>query len=286
MLPNVHSNSEIYGQTKAFHFFGQQVPIAGMIGDQQGALVGHLALSKGMVKNTYGTGSFIIMNTGDQLRFSENKLLTTIGFQIGEQLSYALEGSIFIAGSVIQWLRDGLEIIQDSKETQTMAQQSTNQDEIYLVPAFTGLGAPYWDSDARGSMFGITRGTTKNDIAKAALQSIAYQSKDVLETMIKDTGIAIPSLQVDGGATANEYLMQFQADIMNVPIKRPDMAETTAFGAAMLAGLAVGFWESIAEIAALHTQMKEFTPLMDETKIEELYSGWKKAVAATQLFKK
>lgn len=248
MLPKLVSNSEIYGQTQGFHFYGSEVPISGMAGDQQAALFGQMAFEAGMVKNTYGTGSFIVMNTGDKPSFSKNNLLTTVGYSLNGQVNYALEGSIFVAGSAIQWIRDGLQFIDKASDSEEAARASQNDDEVYLVPAFVGLGAPYWDQDARGAMFGLTRGTTKNDIIKATLQSIAYQVRDIIDTMHADTGIDIPVLKVDGGGTANDYLMQFQSDLLNTPIQRSKNAETTALGAAFLAGLAVGFWKDTDEI--------------------------------------
>lgn len=216
MLPEVKSNSEVYGKTTPFHFYGGEVPISGMAGDQQAALFGQLAFEPGMVKNTYGTGSFIIMNTGEEMQLSQNNLLTTIGYGINGKVHYALEGSIFIAGSAIQWLRDGLRMIETSSESEGLAQSSTSDDEVYVVPAFTGLGAPYWDSNARGSVFGLTRGTSKEDFVKATLQSIAYQVRDVIDTMQVDSGIDIQQLRVDGGAAMNNLLMQFQADILGL----------------------------------------------------------------------
>ena len=225
MLPEVRSNSEIYGKTAPFHFYGGQVPIAGMAGDQQAALFGQLAFEPGMVKNTYGTGSFIIMNTGEEMQLSENNLLTTIGYGINGKVYYALEGSIFIAGSAIQWLRDGLRMIDHSPESEAYALKSQNDDEIYVVPAFTGLGAPYWNQEARGSVFGLTRGTTKEDFIKATLQSIAYQVRDIIDTMQVDAKTPIPVLKVDGGAAKNDYLMQFQADILDAQVDRPGCIE-------------------------------------------------------------
>ncbi|HGC8953206.1 TPA: glycerol kinase GlpK, partial [Streptococcus agalactiae] len=245
MLPEVKSNSEVYGKTTPFHFYGGEVPISGMAGDQQAALFGQLAFEPGMVKNTYGTGSFIIMNTGEEMQLSQNNLLTTIGYGINGKVHYALEGSIFIAGSAIQWLRDGLRMIETSSESEGLAQSSTSDDEVYVVPAFTGLGAPYWDSNARGSVFGLTRGTSKEDFVKATLQSIAYQVRDVIDTMQVDSGIDIQQLRVDGGAAMNNLLMQFQADILGIDIARAKNLETTALGAAFLAGLSVGYWESM-----------------------------------------
>mgnify|MGYP003466698084 FL=1 len=284
LLPEVKSNSEIYGTTIPFHFYGGEVPIGGMAGDQQAALFGQLAFEPGMVKNTYGTGSFIIMNTGDKVQMSKNNLLTTIGYGINGKIYYALEGSIFIAGSSIQWLRDGLKMIEDSAESEALARQSTNNDEDYVVPAFTGLGAPYWDSNARGSVFGVTRGTNREDFVKATLQSIAYQVRDVIDTMQDDTDIKIPVLKVDGGAAMNNYLMQFQSDIIGIEIARAKNLETTALGAAFLAGLAVGFWEDLEEIKKLNEAGETFTPSMNNARKEQLYRGWKKAVHATRVF--
>ena len=284
MLPEVCSNSEIYGKTAPFHFYGGQVPIAGMAGDQQAALFGQLAFEPGMVKNTYGTGSFIIMNTGEEMQLSENNLLTTIGYGINGKVYYALEGSIFIAGSAIQWLRDGLRMIDSSPESEAYALKSQNQDEIYVVPAFTGLGAPYWNQEARGSVFGLTRGTTKEDFIKATLQSIAYQVRDIIDTMQIDAKTPIPVLKVDGGAAKNDYLMQFQADILGIAIARAKNLETTALGAAFLAGLTVGYWKDLEELKSLHGTAQIFEPKMNEARKEELYKGWKKAVKATQVF--
>ena len=284
MLPEVKSNSEIYGKTAPFHFYGGEIPISGMAGDQQAALFGQLAFEPGMVKNTYGTGSFIIMNTGEEMQLSENNLLTTIGYGINGKVYYALEGSIFIAGSAIQWLRDGLRMIETSPESEELAKLSKSDDEIYVVPAFTGLGAPYWDSNARGSVFGLTRGTTKEDFVKATLQSIAYQVRDVIDTMQYESGIDIPQLRVDGGAAMNDLLMQFQADILGIDIARAKNLETTALGAAFLAGLAVGYWEDLDSLKELNATGKLFKSSMNESRKEKLYKGWKKAVKATQLF--
>ncbi|MDO4814295.1 MAG: glycerol kinase GlpK [Gemella sp.] len=284
MLPEVKSNSEIYGTTAPFHFYGAEVPISGMAGDQQAALFGQLAFEPGMVKNTYGTGSFIVMNTGEQFQLSKNNLLTTIGYGINGKVHYALEGSIFIAGSAIQWLRDGLRMFAASPESEDLAKASTNNDEVYVVPAFTGLGAPYWNSDARGAVFGLTRGTTKEDFVKATLQSIAYQVRDIIDTMQVDSGIDIPVLKVDGGAAMNNLLMQFQSDILGIEIARAKNLETTALGAAFLAGLAVGFWKDLDELKSLNSVGESFKPAMNDARKEELYAGWKKAVAATQIF--
>jgi len=286
MLPEVKSNSEVYGKTAPFHFYGGEVPIAGMAGDQQAALFGQLAFEPGMIKNTYGTGAFIIMNTGEELRYSDNNLISTIGYGINGKIYYAAEGSIFIAGSAIQWLRDGLEMISSSAESEELANKSESNDEVYIVPAFTGLGAPYWNSNARGSVYGLSRGTGKNDFVKATLQSLAYQTRDIIDTMKKDTEIDIPLLKVDGGAAMNNYLMQFQADILGIEIIRAENTETTALGAAFLAGLAVGFWKDLEELKTLNKAGKVYKPSMNNAKKEQLYKGWKKAVHATQEFAK
>ncbi|WP_368400242.1 glycerol kinase GlpK [Streptococcus anginosus] len=286
MLPEVRSNSEIYGKTAPYHFYGGEVPISGMAGDQQAALFGQLAFEPGMVKNTYGTGSFIIMNTGQECNLSKNNLLTTIGYGINGKVTYALEGSIFIAGSAIQWLRDGLRMIDSSPESERYAKKSTNENEVYVVPAFTGLGAPYWDPETRGSIFGLTRGTSKEDFIKATLQSIAYQVRDIIDTMQMDTGTAIQVLKVDGGAAMNDFLMQFQADILGIELARAANLETTALGAAFLAGLAVGYWKDMEELKTLNAVGETFQPAMLEAERQKLYKGWKAAVAATQFFAK
>ncbi|WP_081166545.1 glycerol kinase GlpK [Lactococcus garvieae] len=284
LLPKPVSNSEVYGMTKMYHFFGSEVPISGMAGDQQAALFGQMAFEPGMIKSTYGTGAFIVMNTGKQAQLSDD-LLTTIGYGINGEITYALEGSVFVAGSSVQWLRDSLKMIGNSKESEAAALASTNDDEVYVVPAFVGLGAPYWDQEARGAIFGITRGTSNNDIIKATLQGIAYQVKDIIDAMQKDTGIDIPLLKVDGGAANNKYLMQFQADILNIPVQKAKDLETTALGAAFLAGLAIGFWKDIDEIKASYKEGQAFTPQMEEERRQKLYQGWKKAVEATCVFK-
>lgn len=285
MLPEVKSNSEIYGKTKDFHFYGTEAPISGMAGDQQAALFGQLAFEDGMVKNTYGTGAFVVMNTGEKPQISDNNLLTTIAYGIDGKVNYALEGSVFVAGSAIQWLRDAMHMVDHASDSYEAAMSSTNDDEVYVVPAFTGLGAPYWDSEARGAVFGLTRGTTKNDFIKATLQSLAYQSRDVIETMRKDTGLDIPLLKVDGGAANNDYLLQFQADILQTPIQKAHDLETTALGAAFLAGLAVGYWENLDALKKEYTEGKIFKPQMDSKKADDLYSGWTNAVKATRVYK-
>ena len=284
LLPEVKSNSEVYGKTIDYHFYGGEVTISGLAGDQQAALFGQLAFDKGMIKNTYGTGSFIIMNTGETMELSNNNLLTTIGFGINGKVYYALEGSIFIAGSAVQWLRDGLRLIKKSSETQALAYNSRNNNEVYLVPAFTGLGAPYWNPDARGTIFGLTRATTKEDLVKATLQSIAYQVRDIIDTMKIDAKVEIPLLKVDGGAANNDYLLEFQANILGVKVARAENLETTALGAAFLAGLATGYWESLDELKNLNTAGKLFVPTMKNEEREKLYKGWKRAVRATQIF--
>jgi glycerol kinase len=244
-----------------------------------------MAFEPGMVKNTYGTGSFIVMNTGEEAKISKNNLLTTIGYSINDKVYYALEGSVFVAGSSIQWLRDNLNLLETAAGSEAEAKNATSDDEVYMVPAFVGLGAPYWDQDARGAIFGLTRGTTKADLIKATLQSIAYQVRDVIDSMQEDTGIKIPLLKVDGGAANNEYLMQFQADILNVEVQRACDLETTALGAAFLAGLAVGYWKDMGEIQKFYAAGKLFEPVMEKDRREKLYQGWMKAVRATQAFK-
>jgi glycerol kinase len=238
-----------------------------------------------MVKNTYGTGAFIVMNTGEKPTLSNNNLLTTIGYGLNGKVTYALEGSVFVAGSAIQWLRDAMKLLEKAGDSEAAALASQSQNEVYVVPAFTGLGAPYWDSGARGAVFGITRGTTREDFIKATLQSLAYQSRDVVDTMNKDTGIPIQTLRVDGGAANNNYLMQFQADILGIPIERAANLETTAMGAAFLAGLATGFWNSTDELQNIVAIGKRFEPKMAAKERDFLYDGWQQAVAATQMYK-
>lgn len=284
MLPEVKTSSEIYCNTQSEQFFGIEVPIAGIIGDQQAALVGQMAFEPGMVKNTYGDGSFIMMNTGEKPELSDENLLTTIAYNINGKLNYALEGSIFTAGSALSWLTN-MGLIDTVPESRQAAMNSTNNDEVYIVPAFNGLGAPYWDQDVRGSVFGVTRGTTKEDFVKATLQSIAYGTKDIIETMERDTHIRIPQLMADGGSSRNRYLMQFQADILNIPINRASDEDTTAFGVAILAGLATGYWESIDEIKNLTDDNQVFEPEMQPKRRRRLYSGWQAAVNAARAFR-
>jgi len=285
LLPEVKSSSEVYGKTAAYHMFGQEVPIAGVAGDQQAALFGQNCFAPGDIKNTYGTGCFILMNTGETPIHSENGLNTTIAARVGDQVTYALEGSVFVAGSAIQWLRDGLEMIQTAAETEEHALAVSSSEGVYVVPAFVGLGAPHWDTDARGAIFGLTRGTSKDIFIRATLEAIAYQSKDVMETMKTDAGLPINSMRVDGGAAKNNYLMQFQSDLLNLPIKRPKVNETTALGAAYLAGLATGYWQDLEDIQKNWQLDTEYYPDMTEPVRNQLYSGWQQAVLATRHFK-
>ena len=284
MLPEVRSSSELYGYTSEYHFYGVQIPIAGIAGDQQAALFGQTAFEKGMVKNTYGTGAFIVMNTGVEPTLSDNGLLTTIAYGINGQINYALEGSIFVAGSAVQWLRDGLQMIEHASESEKLAIAAESTKGVYVVPSFTGLGAPYWDQEVRGAMFGLTRGTTKNQIIRATLESIAFQTRDVVDTMVADTGLPLRALTVNGGASRNNFLMQFQADILHTPIQRAEIEETTALGAAFLAGLAVDFWHDQDELKHLSALGAEFQPKMSETKCATIYDGWQRAIKATQAF--
>ncbi|HWL13647.1 MAG TPA: glycerol kinase GlpK [Ureibacillus sp.] len=285
MLPEVRPSSEIYGHVSKKHFFGVEVPIAGIAGDQQAALFGQACFETGMVKNTYGTGCFMLMNTGEKAVQSNHGLLTTIAWGIDGKVEYALEGSIFVAGSAIQWLRDGLRMLKNSAESESYAERVTSTEGVYMVPAFVGLGTPYWDSDVRGAVFGLTRGTSKEHFIRATLESLAYQTKDVLSAMEADSELSLKSLRVDGGVVKNNFLMQFQSDLLNVPVERPAINETTALGAAYLAGLAVGFWESKEKIAKHWNLEKNFEPQMDEQEKVALYEGWKKAVRAAQAFK-
>lgn len=285
MLPDVRPSSEIYAHTAPYHFFGQEVPIAGIAGDQQAALFGQACFEQGMAKNTYGTGCFMLMNTGEKAVQSKHGLLTTIAWGVDGKVEYALEGSIFVAGSAIQWLRDGLRMIKEAKDSEAYATKVQSTDGVYVVPAFVGLGTPYWDSDVRGAVFGLTRGTAKEHFIRATLESLAYQTKDVLTAMEADAGITLKTLRVDGGAVKNNFLMQFQSDILGVPVERPIVNETTALGAAYLAGLAVGYWESREEIAKQWNVDRAFEPKMNADTQQRLYDGWKKAVRAAQAFK-
>ncbi|CAM4194311.1 glycerol kinase GlpK [Listeria booriae] len=285
MLPEVKQSSEVYGTTVPYHFFGEEVPVAGIAGDQQAALFGQGCFEKGEAKNTYGTGCFLLMNTGDKAVKSDTGLLTTLAWGIDGKVEYALEGSIFVAGSAIQWLRDGMRMLRHSGDSENYASRIESSDGVYVVPAFVGLGAPYWDSDVRGAVFGLTRGTEKEQFIRATLESLAYQTKDVLNAMEKDSGIELKLLHVDGGACANDFLMQFQADILNVPVERPENRETTVLGAAFLAGLAVGVWKDKKEIKRHWKLDKKFEVEMKDDERDELYGGWQKAVKAAQAFK-
>ena len=285
ILPEVKESSEVYAHTKDYHFFGQEVPIAGIAGDQQAALFGQACFERGDVKNTYGTGGFMLMNTGEEPVTSESGLLTTIAYGLDGKVNYALEGSIFVSGSAIQWLRDGLRIINSAPQTENYATRVNSTDNVYFVPAFVGLGTPYWDSEARGAIFGLTRGTEKEHFIRATLESLCYQTRDVMEAMSKDSGLEVNNLRVDGGAVKNNFIMQFQADIVDTSVERPEVQETTALGAAYLAGLAVDFWEDKKDIADGWKLEKEFNPEMSEETRTKLYKGWKKAVEATQVFK-
>ncbi|MGF2411658.1 glycerol kinase GlpK [Ferruginibacter sp.] len=280
MLPQIRSSSEVYGHTQNI-LSAKNIPIAGIAGDQQAALFGQMCTQPGMVKNTYGTGCFMLMNTGEQPVSSTHNLLTTVAWKVNGITQYALEGSVFIAGAVVQWLRDGLGIINKSSDVEALAAKVDSNEGVYVVPAFTGLGAPYWNQDARGTIVGLTRGSNASHIARAALESIAYQTMDVLKAMEADSGIAIKELRVDGGATANDLLMQFQSNILNTKVLRPTITETTALGAAYLAGLAVGYWKSIDDIQQQWLIDKTFVPSMEATERDELTSGWQRAVKTT-----
>ncbi len=278
MLPEVKSSSEIYGYANLGGMGGTRIPIAGIAGDQQAALFGQACFKSGMAKNTYGTGCFMLMNTGEEFVTSENGLLTTIAWGLNGKVEYALEGSIFMGGATIQWLRDELKLINDPADTEYFATKVHDTNGVYLVPAFVGLGAPYWDMYARGTIVGLTRGSNRNHIIRAALESIAYQTRDVLEAMQQDSKITLKDLRVDGGAVANNFLMQFQSDILGVPVEIPKITETTALGAAYLAGLAVGFWKDLDEISNNWMVDKEFNPMLSEEDRKKTYSGWQKAV--------
>ena len=278
MLPEVKPSSHHFGD---FELDGNKIPIAGIAGDQQAALFGQACFTKGEAKNTYGTGCFMLMNTGENLEYSKNGLLTTIAWGIDNKVYYALEGSVFVAGSAIQWLRDGLQIISNAEESEALAKQVRGENPVYVVPAFAGLGAPYWDMYARGAIFGLTRDTGKNHLIKATLDSLAYQTKDILEVMQKDSEVELTSLKVDGGACANDYLMQFQADILNTKVERPEIIETTIMGAAYLAGICVGLWKQ-EDILNRRKINNTFTPTFSSEKREKLYAKWQKAVERTK----
>jgi len=277
VLPEICSSSGVLGETDR-DVLGATIPISGIAGDQQAALFGQQCVQPGMVKNTYGTGCFMLMNTGVKPRASSRNLLTTVAWRIGDRTEYALEGSVFIAGAVVQWLRDGLGVIRQSADVEKLALSVPDNGGLYLVPAFTGLGAPHWDAGARGLVAGITRGTTSGHLARAALEAIAFQVADVLDAMRQDSGIRISSLRVDGGAAVNNTLMQFQADILGVPVVRPRVSETTALGAACLAGLGVGVWRNLEELAGQWQEDRTFSPGMGKSAVEKLRSGWGKAL--------
>ena len=280
MMPEVRSSSEVYGHTKTT-IFAHKVPIAGIAGDQQAALFGQMCTEPGMVKNTYGTGCFLLMNSGEKPILSQNNLITTVAWKIGDKVNYALEGSIFVGGSVVQWLRDGLGVINSSSEVEELASRVPDTNGVYFVPALTGLGAPWWDQYARGTIVGISRGTTTAHIARAALEGIAFQTMDITAAMSRDAGIPLRELKVDGGASRNNLLMQFQADILGTRVIRPQVVETTAMGAAYLAGLAVGYWSSIDEIRKQWQIDRVFEPTWDETAMNKAKAGWEDAVKRT-----
>ena len=280
MMPEVKSSSEVYGYTKTT-LFAHEVPIAGIAGDQQAALFGQMCTEPGSVKNTYGTGCFMLMNSGERPIMSSNNLLTTIAWKIGDTVNYALEGSIFVAGSVVQWLRDGLGIIRSSSEVEVLAASVPDNGGVYFVPALTGLGAPHWDQYAKGSIYGLSRGTTAAHIARAALEGIAFQTMDIVNAMQKDAGCTLKELKVDGGASRNNLLMQFQADILGTSVIRPIVTETTALGAAYLAGLAVGYWESIDHIKSQWGVEMEFKPEASQAQVNDLKEGWAEAIRRT-----
>ncbi|MUT65296.1 glycerol kinase GlpK [Paenibacillus sp. NEAU-GSW1] len=284
MLPEVRSSSEIYGLTTA-ELFGGEIAIAGAAGDQQSALFGHACFDKGEAKNTYGTGCFMLMNTGSEPIKSEHGLLTTIAWGVDGKVDYALEGSVFVAGSAIQWLREGLGMIETSEESERLAASVESSDGVYIVPAFVGLGTPYWDSDVRGAAFGMTRGTKREHFVRATLEAIAYQVKDVLEVMEQSSAMRLKALCVDGGAIRNNLLMQIQSDLLQVPVERPAVSEATALGAAYLAGLAVGYWGSREEISSQRCCERIFEPSIEPPKSAEMHAGWKKAVNAAMAFR-
>lgn len=284
ILPEVMPSSHIYGKTVSYHFFGQEVAIAGVAGDQQSALFGQGCFDVGMVKNTYGTGCFLLMQTGEKPIPSENGLLTTIAWGLDGKVEYALEGSVFVAGSAVQWLRDGLRMIKSASQTEEYATRVESSEGMYLVPAFVGLGAPYWNSETRGAIFGLTRGITKEHFIRATLEAICYQSRDIMELMQAESGITLDTLRVDGGAVQNNFLMQFQSDILNTRVERTVNQESTALGVAFLAGLAVGVWKDKSELLGKITLECTFTPELSAEKREELYNGWKRAVRSAQSF--
>jgi len=285
MLPEVKQSSEVYGHTNST-FFNAKIPISGIAGDQQAALFGQMCTEKGMVKNTYGTGCFMLMNIGDKPKVSKNNLLTTVAWKINNKTTYAFEGSIFIAGAVVQWLRDSLKIIRHASDVEALAKSVKDSDGVYFVPAFAGLGAPHWNQKAQGTIFGLTRGSTDAHVARAALEAIAFQTMDILKAMESDSGIPIQELRVDGGATVNNMLMQFQADVLNTKAVRPKIVETTAMGAAFLAGLAVGYWDNPEEIQKIWQTDTIFTPTEERTHINNKIKGWYKAIDALEYWSK
>ena len=280
LLPEARSSSEVYGETSP-ELFGASIPIAGAAGDQQAATFGQACFDIGSAKNTYGTGCFLLMNTGKQAITSENNLLTTIGWGLNGEITYCLEGSVFVAGAVVQWLRDGLGLIKESREVEELAASVTDSDGVVIVPAFVGLGAPYWDAYARGTIFGLTRGTSSGHLARAALESMAFQTRDLIDAMQRDSGVALSMLKVDGGASVNNALMQFQSDILDVAVQRPVVAETTALGAAYLAGLAVGYWNDTSDVTTNWAVDQEFRPAMEESDRNNRYRRWNAAVSRT-----
>lgn len=283
MLPEVKDSSYEFAKTASYHFFGYEVPICGVAGDQQAALFGQGCINEGDVKNTYGTGCFLLMNIGEKASLSKNGLVTTIALGLNGKVTYAYEGSVFVAGSAIQWLRDKMQFFKEAKESEALANEAQSESNVVVVPAFTGLGAPYWDDKCRGAIFGLTRDTTRAEITRSTLESLAYQTKDVLDAMVKDSGVNINELRVDGGATANNYLMQFQSDILQKNIIRPKLLETTALGAAYLAGLHVGFW-NLEDLFKEKDGDTLFTPKMDKENANKKYETWLKAVHAAELF--
>lgn len=281
MMPKIKNSMDDFGYTKAFHTFGKSIPIYGVAGDQQAALFGQQAFEKGMIKNTYGTGCFILMNTGDKPVTSENGLLTTIAWVIDGKPTYALEGSVFVGGSAVQWLRDGLHLVDNASETEALANSILSNEGVYMVPAFVGLGTPYWDTSAKGAIYGLTRGTDERHLARAALESIAYQSKDVIDVMIKESKIDLKVLKVDGGATANRFLMQFQADILNVDVIRPEILETTALGAFYLAAIKSQIIQNMSHLKQYDQVNSKFKPNMNDKDRQKNLSGWKEAISRT-----
>ena len=284
MMPEVKSSSEVYGEMYLGGQGGTHIPIAGIAGDQQAALYGHMCVNQGQAKNTYGTGCFLLMNTGQEKVNSKNGLLTTLACGPRGEASYALEGAVFMAGASIQWLRDEMKLLNDVNDSEYFATKVESSNGVYVVPAFTGLGAPYWDAYARGTIVGLTRGCGANHIIRATLESIAYQTRDVIDAMQADSGIKLSSLRVDGGAVANNFLMQFQADVLDVTVQRPEVTEATALGAAYLAGLAVGFWDGLDELADKAVIDRSFKAHQDESKRNSRYRGWKRAVKCAQLW--